>query len=795
MLTIYLKIITRNLIKNKSYSLVNIFGLSIGIACALLILLWVRHELSYDRFHLKGNEIYRVVQHDSHGINSRSPAMLGPAVISDVPGVTAYTRVFKVPRSIFRQGEYRYYEDNGIVADPEFLSIFDFQITGGNVQTSLAEPFNIVITESLAEKYFGSTDPLFQTIELDGISEFKVAGVLKDIPATSHLQFDFILPFSLLEMVTPHDIANWGGFNYTTYILLDNNTDVSETTDRINTIASARIPPAVLPFWYKFDLQPLHRCYLSAEIDNDHFLGSFTVSENRTTVNMFSTIALFILLLACINFMNISTARSGTRAREIGMKKVIGSSRIQLIAQFLGEFLLISIIAFIMALVLVELFLPYFNQLSGKTLNIDHTKNLIPYVLIILLTTLLGGMYPAFYLSSLMPVKMLKGRIGVSGKVNKTRSLLVVFQFIISIVLIAGTIIVYQQLQYIQNKDLGFRKDNIVYIHIDQTTARQYGAIKTELLQNPDILSVSAKDCLPTDFLRVLVDFYWDEKREGQEILMELTGIDFDYIEMLGINLAEGRSFSEHFSTDAVHAFILNEEAVRQTGLASPIGQRFATWNKSGEIIGVIKNTNFKSLHREVNPQVYHIMSNLETEIGMKGVLLIKISERNRHETISFIKNVWNRLNPDAPFEYHSLDHAYERLYTAEQRTKSVIEYFSYIAVLIACLGLYGLAAFTAESRRKEIGIRKTLGADIRDVVSLFTAGITRLILIANIIAWPIAWYLMTKWLDGFAYRTDLHWWVFLLAGSAALSIALLTVGIQAIKAATANPVKSLRYE
>ncbi|MFO7445785.1 MAG: ABC transporter permease [Ignavibacteriaceae bacterium] len=794
MLNNYLKIALRNILRNKTYSLINILGLSVGITCSLFILFWVQDELNYDRFHENADKIYRIVQHDNNGKNSRSPAQLAPAAADAIPEINAYARIVKLPKLSFRHENNAFYEDDGIIVDPQFFKMFDFSLLNGNPKTFLSDPGNIIITESLAKKYFGDDNPINKTILIDGQNEVKITGVLKDIPTQSHIQFDFVMPFSLWEILNPSDVQSWGAFNYTTYLQLKDNVDINAVTINLNNIAAGRIPSDLLPFWKSFELQPLVKCHTSADISNDQYLGSFTVTEDKDTIYMFIMISVFILILACINFMNLSTARSGIRIKEIGMKKVIGSSRAQLALQFLIEFFLISIIAFLFAIVCVELFLPYFNQISGKEIVINHANNLIPYLSVILLVTFVGGFYPAVYLSSLNPVRILKGQFIGSVKTKRIRSLLVIFQFAISIILLIGTFVVYKQLQFIQNKKLGFEKENIVYMPITPNTGSKYMTIKSELLKNPNILKVTAKDCLPTDSRRTLVEFYWDEKQPGQEVLMELAGVDYQYFEMMNIKFAEGRSFSKEFSTDA-NAFILNEEAVKQTGIKSPIGKKFTTWNKSGIIVGVIKNTNFKSLHQKVNPQVYNIMNDTGTEAAYTGVILIKINSKTHIEALSYLKSTWERINPDSPFEYHFLDQTYEKLYLAEQRTQELFNYFSSIAIFIACLGLYGLAAFTAEKRRKEIGIRKTLGADIKTITAMLTNDFAVLVLISNIIAFPAAYYFMNKWLQDFAYRIDISLWLFIAAGFIALIIALVTVSFQAFKAATANPVESLKYE
>jgi putative ABC transport system permease protein len=790
-----LKIAIRNLLKNKTVSFINVFGLSIGITCTILILLWVQDEVNFDKFHKNGKQIYRVVQEDKDGKNSRTPALLAPEITAKIPEIVSFTRVFKLPGLIFKQETNIFNEGKGIVVDPQFFTIFDFPFIEGNPETALSAPSNVIITESLAKKYFGNSDPINKTINIDGKSASVVTGVIKDIPKNSHLKFDFVLPFCLWEAIMPSDVNNWGAFNYTTYLQLAPGADIAAANQKINQIAKDKLPSQLLAFWNKFELQPLSQTHLSADISNHHFLGNFTVVEDRNTVYIFSCIAFFILFLACINFMNLSIAQSGSRTLEIGLKKVMGSSKVQLRKQFMSEFFLISLIALTIAIIAVHLLLPWFNQISGKALIVNHAKNIIPYLIILLLTTLLGGFYPTFSLSSFNPAQTLKAQVHGPHKTSSLRSFLVIFQFAVSIILLAGTFIVNKQLQYIQDKKLGFQKENIVYAPITGNSASRYKTMKEELLKNPDILAVSAKDCLPTTTLRNLVDFYWDDKKPDQEVMMELTGVDYQYFEQLNIGLLAGRSFSEAFPGDASSAFVLNEEAVKQTGLESPIGKKFATWNKSGTIVGIIKNTNFKSLHEKPNPQVYHVMNNIQEEAGLTGVMLIKLNGMKQAEALSFFEKTWKNLNSDTPFEYHFLDQTYDQLYASERRINLIFSYFSILAILIACLGLLGLALYSADQRTKEIGIRKVNGAKISEVLVMLNKDFVKWVAIAFVIATPIAYYAMHKWLQNFAYKTELSWWIFALAGVLALGIALLTVSFQSWKAARRNPVEALRYE
>ncbi len=790
-----LKIAIRNLFKNRTFSFINVFGLSLGIICTIFILLWVQDELNFDRFNEDADQIYRVVQYDNDGINSRTPALFAPELSANIPEIESYTRIFKLPVVIFKHDQNIFQEGNGIVVDPQFFSIFNYPFVAGNLETAFSAPNNVIITETLAKKYFGKSDPINQNINIDGESASVITGVIKDIPENSHLKFDFVVPFSLLEAIASDDVNNWGAFNYTTYLKVASGADITSTSLKINQIAKAKLPQQILAFWKRFELQPLLKCHLSADVSNSHFLGNFTVVEYRNTVYIFLCIAFFILLLACINFMNLSVSQSGGRTREIGMKKILGSSPVQLKKQFLMEFFLLSFIALLFAIIAVNVLLPWFNQISGKSLVLDYKKNILLYIGILLLTTLLGGIYPAFRLTSLPPLKSFKNQVYGTLKASRVRSYLVIFQFIISIILISGTFIINKQLQFIQNKKLGFQKEDIVYIPIMGNAGTRYQTMKEELLKNPNILTVTAKDCIPTTTLRNLVDFFWDDKKTDQQVMMELTSVDYDYFEGLNIEFVAGRSFSKDYPGDASHAFILNEEAVKETGIKSPVGKQFASWNKSGTIVGVIKNTNFKSLHEKPNPQIYQVMQNVQEEAGMTGVMLIKLSETKPHETISFIEGTWKKLVNDAPFEAHFLDQTYDQLYAADRKVKLIVGYFSFMGILIACLGLYGLALSFADKRKKEIGIRKVNGAKVSEILSMLNKDFVKWVVIAFVIATPVAYYVMNKWLESFAYKTELSWWIFAFAGLLALGIAMLTVSWQSWRAATSNPVEALRYE
>lgn len=787
----YLKIALRNMARQKAFTFINIAGLAVGMTCTILITLWVQDELSYDRFHINADDIYTVVMDWKSFGGTRSNntyAPLAPTCKEEIPEVINYVRIQNISRIVVKYKDKAFYEEGGMIADHSIFEVFSFPVVKGNPQTDLTGPFDAVVSESFAKKYFGDDDPIGKVIEGEGIP-ITVKVVMKDIPHNSHLQFDFLMSFELAKHL-PHFPLDWGSPNYPIYLQLQKSSNVGDVANKITAIVTEH-NSGIMERGIRLSLVPLKDIYLDQQLYPRN-------TGNRSYVYAFFIIGIFVLVIACINFVNLSTARSSVRLKEVGIRKTVGAFKIQLVKQFMTESILLFMIAFGLAVILSELFLPVLNQLSGKQLSINFFdyRFISGAIALIILIGMISGSYPAFYLSAFKPASILRKKIssGKSGFVF--RNALITVQFVLSIFLILSTSIVYNQVRFMQNKNLGFDRGNIVYIPIKENIGKSYETVKTELLRNPNIISVTAKDCLPTTHTNRTLGIHWEGKRPDQDkIATETLKIDYDYFKTLGLKIIEGRDFSKDYATDATSAFVLNEEAIKRMEIQAPvIGKEFTLYRQKGTIIGVLKDAYFKSLHKEIEPQVYHILTDM-TDVGSEGVVLIRIAGKDIPEMISSIEEIWNRVNPNAPFEYNFLDETYNNLYLTEMRVGTILKYFTILAIFISCLGMFGLASFAAERRTKEIGVRKVLGASVSGIVALLSKDFIKWVLIANFISWLIAYIFMNKWLQNFAYRISIGILTFLFAGMIALIIALLTVSYQSIKAAVANPVESLRYE
>ncbi len=790
----YLKIGIRNLLKYKVHSFINIIGLAIGLTCTLFILVWIQDELSFDRFHTHRDVIYRILGQGTEIKFFGSPAPLAPTLEAEVPEIADAVRVRELPRFVFKYGEKAFYENKGLAVDPSFLDIFTFPLVMGEANTALADPFFIVITEAMAQKYFGSEDPIDKAIDIEGQGFLTVKAVLKNIPHNSHLQFDYLLPYQFLENIRLCGLE-WGDFNFRTYIKLATRAAEPDLNAKITAVAFKHHCPQVKYDGLKFFVQPLAEMYLHPVSNYDIPLGDMKY------VYIFSMIAFFILSIAAINFINLSTARSMTRAKEVGVRKVIGAQRKQLIAQFFGEFLVIAFMALILSLILVELFMPAFNSLSEKHLTIDilNLRSFSALLLIIMITGLAAGLYPALYLASMQPVKIFKALVKSGSQGTQLRKILVVSQFALSIILIVGTMIVFRQLQYIHSKSLNMGEDVMLHFPIKENIGQKYELVKNKLLMNPGIKAVSAKDCLPNTMNNNTTGIWWEGKTDTQNDLhMETTRTDHDYFKTMGMKIIQGRAFSKDFPSDVTQAYVLNEEAVRQARLENPVGKKFALYGNEGIIIGVVENTFYHSLKTKLHPQVYLLFTDLPRQ-GYFGSVFVRMNASKANQAlpavISYIGSVWQSVNSIAPFEYHFLDETIDAQYWNEQRLMQLFTIFAGLAIFISCLGLFGLITFMSEIRRKEIGIRKVLGASVSGIVTMLSQEYLKWVAIANVFAWPIAWLAMSRWLQNFAYRIEVGWWIFLLGGGIAFLIALFTVSWQVIRAAMAKPVESLRYE
>jgi len=793
MLKNYLKIIIRNIRKNKGYSFINIFGLAVGMACCILILLWVKDELSFDRFHDNADVIYRVTEHQYDSSGDYFPVAVTPwplaeALKDDFPEIVDSARLRILSGRLISYKDKKFNERDFVAVDPSFLKMFSFPLVEGDISTALTEPHTILITEETAARYFGDEDPIGKVLAYNNNIDFKVTGVLKNVHHNSHVQFDFLVPFeSTLRESGWTD--SWGTNNYTTYVQLAENTYVQHISDKVyNYLKKIHSESRT-----KLIMQPLTDIHLRS----DYAIDLYGHTENKSIyIYAFSVIAVFVLFIACINFMNLSTARSEKRSKEVGLRKVVGASRHNIITQFYGESLFMTVISFFIALILVYLLLPAFNNVSGKLLSLDSMKDpvfLLGLLGIMLITGLVSGSYPALVQSSFNPVDSIKGTgLKLSSKSGKSlfRSTLVVVQFTLSIILIVGTLIVYKQINYMLNKELGYEKESTVYFIKRANLRTQYDAFKSELLRDPNIVGVTTSSDIPTYTVHSTTAFSWEGKNPETRFLIHQFSVDHDYIKTFNMNIIAGRDFSREFPVDeTTQSFIVNETAVKAMGLKNPVGSKFRLYRNEGQIVGVVEDFHYKSLQKEIEPLVLRIDSQRDSYV------FVKFRSEHMQEAIASVRGVYKSFNPDYLLEYTFLDEAVERLYNSEQKTRKIFNYFTLVAILISCLGLYGLAAYMAQQKTKEIGIRKVLGASIMNIVTNLSKEFILLIFMANVIAWPLAYYFMNKWLKNFAYRIDLSVWTFVLSGLAALAIAMLTISYQSIKAASADPANSLRYE
>ena len=771
----YVKAALRVIRRQKVYSVINIAGLAVGMAICLLILLWVRDELSYDKFHANYHDIYRTIPELQGQKYVSNPLALAKTFKNQYPEVRQIAR-YRFETFLMRYGDKILSEDGGLV-DDDFLKIFTFPLAKGGPDTVFASLKSIVLTESAAKKIFGDEDPMGKPIRINNSDDLIVTGILKDVPKNSHLQFDFLASMRLggerVETSWSYEVA--------TYALLDKNVSIPDFTKKIIGFVNEhdkRTNQKVL-----LHLQPLSKVHLYSLNGVDPILY----------VYVFLTIAVAILVIACINFINLSTARSNTRAKEIGMRKVVGANKSDIVRQFLGESFILSAIALFAAVALVHLLLPAFNSISRKQLALNITGDAATGLLLlgaIFFTGLLAGGYPALLLSSFKPVSVLKqGRPSSRSGGLVLRRILVVGQFTATIVLLIGTIVMARQLDYVRHKDIGLDRDHVVVVTLNRELRAAYKSLKNEIRQNPNVINVSAARRLPTN-IGHMNPVYWEGRGPDDYVTMTDASIDYDYFETLGMTILEGRSFSEEFPTDAQN-YILNEEALRVTGLQEPIGKMFSCWEDQGTIIGIVKNFNSRSLHSPVDPVIF----TLSQRHGSHQYVFVKIRPNDVAGTISFLKEKAEKFAPNNLFQHRFLDDAFNEQYANDERRGEIYTYFTILAIFVSCLGLFGMASFSAEQRRREIGIRKVIGASIGKVMALISKDFMILLAVSNLIAWPVAYILMGKLLNNYAYRTSLEVWIFAAAGAAVIVIALVTVWLRIVGAARANPADSLRYE
>ena len=784
----YLKISIRNIRKHKGYSFINIAGLAIGMACCILIFLWVQDEISFDRFHENSDRIYRILSTDHSGgeifRSAGVPSLLGPTLIEEYPEVVNFARG-QVGWSGYNLhlGDKSFMTEKLATVDPSFFEIFRFPFIAGDPETALEDKHSMVLTETLAKKIFGNVDPVGQILQISE-RDFKITAVIEDIPADSHLQFDYAFPSINMADFRESKFDSWEYSQFATYIELAPEADAEALTQKIAGIVKTHL----LESKKVISLQALKDVHLHSK-SIDTWMVVYTPQGNITFVYIFTLTAMCILLLACINFMNLATARASTRMKEVGLRKVVGADKKDLIKQFMGEAILFSLLAFLVSILLVKLLLPVFNTLSGKEFALDFSADFRVYLGllgIVVMTGLLSGSYPALYLSSFRPVSILRSITPLTlKKSGMMRKMLVVGQFTFSIVLIVTTVVIYSQLHFIQAKDLGFDQKNIISFASYGEIGRNYEAVKNELLRNPDILSV-CQGFPPSQSLRGTTEVDWEGKDPSREFLIHQDTGDYDYLETFGMEMAEGRYYSREFPTDPDN-FVVNETAVKLMELEDPVGKRFTHEGKTGRIIGVLKDYHGGSLHHPIQPKVFTFSNGFFTFVSFRP--------GKTSETVEYLEDKWNKFVPGYPFRYGFLDENIANQYETERRIGKIFQYFTVLAIFIASLGLFGLASFMTERRTKEIGIRKVLGAKVLAIIVLLSKEFVKWVLIANLVAWPVAYIISRNWLKGFAYRIDLGLSIFLFSSILALLIAVITVSYQAFKAARANPVKSLRYE
>ncbi len=807
----YFKIAWRNLAKYKFISFINLFGLTVGLTCCLLITTYIINELSYDKYNKNAENIYRVTRsfNNAEGVVSLNLSTISPPFgyyfPTDFPEIKKMTRLLNVGNTTFKYKEKIISEPDVYFADENLFDVFTLDVIKGNPNTALKEPFSVMLTEDVAKKYFGNEDPINKVLRADNQFDVKVTGIYKPFPANSHMHPAVLVSFNTLKDSAVYGAenlrTNWGNNSFFTYLLLPPHYDTKNMIARFPSFLDKRMAGQEYvgqraSKFTSLGLQKLTDIHLYSHTDYEA-----EPNGDISRVYIFSAIALFILLIACINYMNLSSARSALRAKEIGIRKVIGARRKELIFQFLSESVIISWAAILIAFILLYFTLPWLNKISGQHLSIGILAKwqvLLPIFLAPFVVGILSGLYPALFMSSFQPVKTLKGLFKVGGGNISFRKVLVVVQFAISIVLIITTIIVFQQLRYMQETSLGYDKEHLITLPYYNSINTQYETFRNELMQNASIKDVARSSRIPTGRL---LDASGASTMVGDSLRpvtadIKFVAADYDFIPTYGIHVVAGRNFSREYSMDTTN-FILNEAAIKAIGWKSPqdgVGKDFQYGGRKGHVIGVIGDFHFESLHQKIVPIVLENFPVSPTDSRFNS-LSVKVGGNNIPGALATVEKTWKKYLPETPYQYTFLDERFDKLYESEQRQGTIFTVFACIAIFIACLGLFGLSAFAITQRIKEIGVRKVLGANVSSIVTLLSKDFLKLVFIAAIIAFPVAWYAMTHWLQDFAYRISIHWWVFLLAAILASIVALVTVSFQAIKAAVANPVESLRAE
>jgi len=785
----FFKITFRNISRHKAFTFINVTGLAIGLAASLLILLWVQDEMSFETFNTNASDIYRV-EEDQFYSGRRyhvtvTPHPSGPEWMQKIPEIKEQTRYFRLPRTLFRYNDKVFFESSVVAADSGILRMFTFPMISGDPMTALGSPNSIVLTEKLANKYFGKENPIGKALTLENNIQFLVSGVVKDPPRNSMFRFEALIPYSFLKKMGMID-DNWGSNSIYTFVMLEKGANKDDVNEKLTSVVLDHNPETQT----KYSVFPLL---------DIHLHGQFGFFETRAPVialTIFSLIAVFIILIACINFINLSTAKASTRGKEIGIKKVAGADKASMILQFMLESLFLVALSLIIALVLVGLSLNIFNSVSGKSFMLSdllQSKFIISFIVVGLVAGLLSGLYPALYLSSFRPAAVLKGET-VAGKGHgRFRKILVVVQFTLSILIAISAIFMFKELKFLQTRDLGFDKEQLICIPMADAMKSKYHSLKSELLNEPLISGVTASSWNPVNIGSNSGGADWDGKDPDKQVLIGTCGVDYDYLKTLGIRIVSGRDFSRDYVSDMAHDttgnFLINEEVAKIMDVGDPVGKNFRFMGIRGKIVGVMKDFHFKRTDQPIEPLAFAL-----TDMQFLRVILVKLTG-NIPASLKSVEKVWKEVIPEYPLEYTFVDQDYDNLFRSQMRLTSLLKYFTILAVIIACLGLYGLSSYSAERRTNEVGIRKVMGAESFDVMFTLSKEFLSLVVISLVIAIPLGWIIVGKLLKQFAYRIDISIVVFAAIALGAIFIALFTVSFQAYKASGTNPAEALKVE
>lgn len=784
----YFLIALRIINRQKMYSILNIAGLAIGMAAFLLIALYTQYELGFDRYHQNADRIYRMVRED----RTLTPAPLGPALTESFADVEAVARIIQDKNTLISRGDAHFLEAEFYWAGADIFKIFSLPFIHGDPESALKNPSSIVISQSTARKYFGDQNPLGETLNVDDRMDFKVTGVFADMPANSHFLMDVIVPYEDYFKATGNDITNWNSnFTYTYFMLRDGASSVALQGDihrviEIPLLEKYGVPkPYPEAFYFVQSIKDIHL--------NSHREQEISVNNDMMYILLFSSIAVLILFIACINYVNLTTARSTRRGREVGMRKVVGAQRIQLIQQFMGESFFLILLALALTMMIISLVLPVFNNLVERQLSMASMAEpqfLLMIVATVMFVSLLAGGYPAINISGFKPITILQGVLATGKKGRSLRNTLVLFQFSVTIALFICTLTINNQLEFVNSYDVGYSKDNIINVKIrDGAVRRNIEAIKTELLQSPDVVGITASGRLPND-IDGFTSRALNPRLPDQEFTIYYNTADYDFVDLYDIQIVEGRNFSRDLTSDEQGVFLVNEAAVRAGEWESPLQQTMTHWSgETGKVVGVMKDFHLRSLHSPIEPlYIFLAPENF-------SYLSLKVKPTGIPATLEYVEAVLKKFSPNFPFEYAFFDQEFAKAYHPEQRMVNIFSSFAILAIIVACLGLFGLSAFTAQQRTREIGIRKVMGASVARITVLLSREFIRWVILANLIAWPVAYVVMDRWLQNFTLQAGQSPWYFLLAAVMALVIAVLTVSVLSVRAASASPIKALRHE